>query len=361
VPKVLTARSRAWSRRQVSILVDVVVGVLSVAMIALMLAFPGHESAPFHLMFLVVAMAYGFRIWPVIPTVTATVVITFLGGWLMIAHASEGELARAELAEIPLMPAVLLVMVWHARRRMSAVEQVEQMTARQLAAVDREREFFRDASHAIRTPVTIARGHLELVAARELDVEMASDLDVALRQLERMSMLSNRLLAVARLDARTDLNKQPVYLGELVRELTDNWSVAFDRDWRIEIEPTGVIMLDPDWIAMAVDALIENALHFTADGAVVTVSCRASDTRCTVAVADTGPGIPAEDLPHVFDRFWHRMPPHGPMGSGLGLSMAKAAAIAHGGSLSVRNGSSGGAVFELVLPAARQSLRLTSR
>ena len=70
-----------------------------------------------------------------------------------------------------------------------------------------------------------------------------------------------------------------------------------------------------------------------------------------VQVADSGPGIEPEDLPLVFNRFWHRMPPHGPMGTGLGLSMARSAAIAHGGTLTVRNGPSGGALFELIVPA----------
>ncbi|WP_344240294.1 HAMP domain-containing sensor histidine kinase [Kribbella hippodromi] len=338
------------SRRRADLAIDLAVAVVVIAMIGLMVASPGHEAGPFHFMFLAVAIAYGYRIWPVGPTIAATVTITALSGWLMINQASEGQLPKAELAEIPLMPLVLLVMIWHARRRMTAVEQLKEMAGRQLAAVDREREFFRDASHAIRTPVTIARGHLELLATGSLDDDAKEDVSVAMMQLDRMSALSNRLLAVARLDSGGALSTQPTDLAELVRELGTNWSARSDRVWQVECRPTGEVSVDPEWIEMTLDALVENAVNFTPEGGVISLRCGRSAERCIVEVADSGPGIAAADLPQVFDRFWHRMPPHGPMGTGLGLSMARSVAVAHGGTLTARNGP-GGAVFALELPA----------
>ncbi|HWD81574.1 MAG TPA: HAMP domain-containing sensor histidine kinase [Kribbella sp.] len=336
---------------RIGLLIDIAVAAVVVGMLGLMIALPGLEAGPFHLMFLAVALAYGYRVWPVVPTVSATAAFTLLGGWLMATQAAQGRLPWAELAEIPLMPMVLLVMIWHVRRRGTAVEEMEQMAGRQLQAVQREREFVRDTSHAIRTPVTIARGHLELVAAGDLDEEVRSDLSVALLQLERMTALSNRLLAVARLDSGGALSEQPTNLSRLVEELAANWSAQPDRVWRVECEPTGWIAADPEWIELALDALVENALNFTAAGDEISLRCRRSADRCFVEVADSGPGIEPEDLPQVFDRFWHRMPPNGRMGTGLGLAMARSAAIAHGGGLSARNGPGGGAVFELELPA----------
>ncbi|MDX6259910.1 MAG: two-component system, OmpR family, sensor kinase [Kribbellaceae bacterium] len=330
--------------------VDVGLGVFMVAMMGLMIALPGHEAGPFHVMFLALAFAYGYRVWPVLPTLALIVAITVPSGWLMWTHASAGVLARAELAEIPLMPAVVGVMVWHAQRRATALRQVEQMATRQRTALDREREFFRDASHAIRTPVTIARGHLELAAASGVPQEVAEDLTVALNQLDRMSALSNRLLALARLDSGVALRRQPTDVAELVEEVGTNWSVGADRSWRLRNEETGLLTVDPEWIAQAVDALIENAVHFTADGDTINLGCQLLETTCVITVADAGPGIATEDLDHVFDRFWHRMPPNGPMGSGLGLSMARATATAHGGALIAHNHPLGGAVFELTLP-----------
>ncbi|WP_328993378.1 HAMP domain-containing histidine kinase [Kribbella sp. NBC_01245] len=306
-PEPLTAPAVSVLRPGAALAVDLGLAAFVVAMVGLMVALPGREAAPFHWLFVALSLAYG------------------------------------------------LVMVWHARRRATALRQVEELAARQLAGLDREREFFRDASHAIRTPVTIARGHLELATGSELPDGVRQDLIVALQQLERMSALSNRLLALARLDAGEALRCQPTDLAELVGRIGRNWSASADRDWRIRNEPTGVVSLDPEWIALAVDALVENAVHFTADGGTITVGCQALDTTCTITVTDSGPGIDAEDLSKVFDRFWHRMPPNGQMGSGLGLSMAHATAAAHGGALAARNHPLGGAVFELTLPRPAQA------
>jgi len=351
LPTISSAPNRWLRRLRLGTVVDVAIAVFVTGMMGLMVARPGHEAGPYHIMFLAIAIAYGYRIWPVVPTAAVTVVITLLSGWLMVTHASEGALPQPELAEIPLMPLVLLTMVWHARRRVAAVQQMEQMATRQLSSIEREREFFRDASHAIRTPVTIARGHLELATAQDLPGEVQSDLDVALRQLDRMSALSNRLLALAHLDSGDSLSVRPTDVAELVCAIGDNWATGVERVVTVRASPTGPVPVDPEWIEMVVDALMENAVHFTADGGAINLTCWRSGTTCTIIVADSGPGIPAGELPQVFDRFWHRMPPNGPMGTGLGLSMAKAATLAHGGTLTVRNGSTGGAVFTLTLRA----------
>ncbi|WP_026162480.1 sensor histidine kinase [Kribbella catacumbae] len=349
-PEALTADAVPVLRPRVALVIDIGLAVFVAAMIGWIVAFPEHMAAPFHLIFVALALAYGYRVWPVLPTLAVMVAITLPSGWLMWKHASDGYLPYAELTELWLMPAVVLVMVWHAQRRATALRQVEEMALRQLDALDREREFLRDASHAIRTPATIARGHLELAAASDLPDGVRQDLTVALQQLERMSALSNRLLAVARLDSGEALRRQPTDLAELVGRLGCNWSASADRNWRIRNEPTGSVSLDPEWIAVAVDALIENAVHFTADGGTISVGCQALDTSYLITVSDSGPGIEAEDLANVFDRFWHRMPPNGRMGSGLGLSMARATAAAHGGTLTARNHPLGGAVLELSLP-----------
>jgi signal transduction histidine kinase len=349
-PEALTAHAVPVLRPRVALVIDIGLAVFVVAMIGVMVALPAHVAAPFHLIFVALALAYGYRVWPVLPTVAVMVAITLPAGWLMWTHASDGFLPHAELTELLLMPAVVLVMVWHAQRRATALRQVEEMASRQLAGLEREREFFRDASHAIRTPVTIARGHLELAAGSELPDSVRHDLTIALQQLDRMTALSSRLLALARLDSGEPLRYQPTDLAELIERLGSNWSAGADRNWRIRTEPTGIVWIDPEWIALAVDALIENAVHFTADGGTITVGCQARDTTATITVADSGPGIEADDLEHIFDRFWHRMPPNGQMGSGLGLSMVRATAAAHGGTLAARNHPRGGAVLELTLP-----------
>jgi signal transduction histidine kinase len=341
----------ARTRARTGPAVDVALAIFTVAMTALMMARPGHEAAPFHFLFAALALAYGYRLWPVKPALLVILAISLPSGWLMVDHASEGVLPPAELAEIPVMPLVLLAMVWHAQRRARALRQAKEMASRQLTGMQREREFFRDASHAIRTPVTIARGHLELAAAMSLPDEVQDALAVALRQLDRMSALSDRLLALSHLDAGDAVRPRPTDLAALVTNLGQDWSASADRRWIVDCEPTGLVMVDPEWIGLALDALLENAVHFTADHDEIRMSCRMTATTCTITVADSGPGIEPADLQHVFDRFWHRVPPSGPKGSGLGLSMARSAAGAHGGSLTAANDR--GAVFEFTLPVRR--------
>lgn len=331
-------------------LTDVLLAVFVVAMLAAMQLSAGEETAPYHFLFLALTLVYGFRVWPVPHTLVITALVTITTGWIMFSRYLSGDIHQAELTEIPLMPLLFLAMVWHARRRVAALQEVELMADQRRAVVDREREFFRDASHAIRTPVTIARGHLELLQPAITDPVALEDLSIALRQLDRMSALSNRLLALARLDAGAAIRRRPIDLAVFIETVGQNWASSADREWVIDCPPVGLVPADPEWLELALDALIENAVHFTGPGDQVRLSCRTESNRYVVAVSDSGPGIDEDDLPHVFERFWHRRPPHAPMGSGLGLPMAQAAAQAHGGKIGVGREQGGGALFELTLP-----------
>jgi signal transduction histidine kinase len=263
----------------------------------------------------------------------------------------------AELSEIPLMPALLVAMVWHARRREAAHRELKRMSEVQQTMLARERTFFRDTSHAIRTPVTIARGHVELAVTAARATRQRNDLEVTLRQLDRMSVLSNRLLALAQLDAGEVLPAQRLDLARFVEEIAENWSAEPGRTWVVDSGTGAAVQADPVWLALAVDALIENAVHFTGEGGRIEIRTAASPSTCSIVVADDGLGIDPADLDHVFDRFWHRRPPNGPMGSGLGLAMARATARAWGGDIRAGNRSTGGARLELVLPRSAPSAR----
>ena len=331
-------------------LTDGLLACFMLAMLALMVLIPGEETIPYHFLFLALTIVYGFRVWPMLSTLVVTIAVTGTTGWVLTTHALDGIIDRAELAEVPLMPMLFLAMVWHAQRRVAAQRQVELMADQRRASLEREREFFRDASHAIRTPVTIARGHLELAVGTALAEQVREDIEVALHQLDRMSSLSNRLLALARLDAGGVVHPAPLDIAELLEDVGRNWSSGVDREWVVDCRPTGVIRADPEWLELALDALIENAVHFTGPGDAIRLACATEGDRCTITVADSGPGIDSLDLPHIFERFWHRRPPAGPMGSGLGLPMAQAAAQAHGGTLTALNDPAGGAVLEITLP-----------
>lgn len=330
-------------------LTDILLGVFILGMLVAMVLSKGHD-APYQVLFLALTLVYGFRVWALGPTLAVALLITLSTGWIMVRQQLLGYMHEAELAEVPLMPLMFLVMAWHARRRVAAVREVERLADQRQAVVDREREFFRDASHAIRTPVTIARGHLELLESAVEGPLAREDLEIAMRQLDRMSALSNRLLALARLDAGAAVRCVPLDVANLVDEVGRNWTNSADRDWVVDCAPTGLVQADPEWLELALDAVIENAVHFTGPGDRIRLSCRSDDNLYIIAVADAGPGIATEDLPHVFERFWHRRPAEGPMGSGLGLPMAKAAAHAHHGHITASRSDNGGALFQLVLP-----------
>src|SRR5690242_15126614 len=195
---------RFESRRLAPQWYRVVDGLLAgfvLAMLALMNMMIEREVIPYHLLFLGLTLVYGFRVWPLRPTLVVTFLVTASTGWILVAHQLQDGSSRAEWAEIPLMPMLFLAMVWHARRRKSAQEQLELMSEERLAVFERERDFFRDASHAMRTPVTIAIGHLELLEPVVDTPESAEDYAIVLRQMDRLSALSTRLLALAKLDS----------------------------------------------------------------------------------------------------------------------------------------------------------------
>jgi signal transduction histidine kinase len=350
------ARSRALTRllrdrsRTVGRAVDVGLATFVVAALVVMADNSDWATIPYHLIFLSTALVYGYRVWPVSVAAIVILGITMVTGGLMLVSYSRGVIDTPELSEIPLMPALLLAMVWHARRRAAANRAVLEMAETQRAMIERERSFFRDTSHAIRTPVTIARGHLELLVETSAERAVHEDVHVALRQLDRMSVLSNRLLALAQLDAGQTPPAQSLDLADFVHEVADNWSIQTHRRWRVECRESATVSADPVWLALAIDALVENAVHFTEDDGVIQVLGIVRPDACSIVVVDDGLGIAPEDRDHVFDRFWHRMPPSGPMGSGLGLAMARATARAWGGDVTVHAGVGGGARFEFTLP-----------
>ena len=337
--------------------VDLLLALFVAGMLVAMVAMPGQETIPYHLMFLALTLVYGFRVWPMMPTALVIGAITVVTGAIFLAHYLDGRIDRPELSEVPLMPMLMLAMVWHARRRAEAQRQVEAMAEERQRSLQREREFLRDTSHAIRTPVTIARGHVELIQGTLTDPLAYDDSDVVLRQLDRMDALSTRLLALARLDSAGVLHRGAIDLGCFIEQIGANWAGTAEREWvvaRSDPFQTGQMQVsaDREWLELAVDALVENAVHFTSPGDRIELSCRCDARVGTITVADSGTGIAPEDLPHVFDRFWHRRPPGGMPGSGLGLAMAAAAAHAMGGSLAVHSTLGEGARFELSLPLA---------
>jgi two-component system, OmpR family, sensor kinase len=220
------------------------------------------------------------------------------------------------------------------------------------AALLRQREFVADASHELRTPLTSILANLELLEA-ELDGEQREIAGSALRSSRRMRRLVADLLLLARADAGRKSPHEPVDLSAVAREAAAEAAVvASDHALSLDL-PTAVTVegVRDDLHRMTLN-LLENAYLHTAAGTPVTLAVRAQDGCAVLEVADRGPGVPPALRERVFERFARGAGDASPAGgrSGLGLSIVRAVAEGHGGSVSLSDAQGGGARFEVRLP-----------
>ena len=216
------------------------------------------------------------------------------------------------------------------------------------------RRFVADASHELRTPLAAVRAYAELFSrgAAERPDDLARSMAGISRESERMSLLVEDLLLLARLDEGRPLERQPVRLDEVAREAVDAARVVEPvRPVELAAEPL-VVLGDRDRLRQSVDNLLANARAHTPAATPVRVTVTRSGGDAVIEVADSGAGLAADDLERVFERFYRsdasRSRSSG--GVGLGLSIVAAVAAAHGGSVDARSGPDGGAVFRIVLP-----------
>jgi signal transduction histidine kinase len=336
--------------------IEWVLAAFSLAMLAAMWRFIGQTTIPYHVLFLAIGLVYGFRVWPLGRTVVVMVFITLATGTVFL-RAYRAELIEIdELTEIVLMPMLLISMIWHARRRDEAMRRAQDVAAVNAELLQRQHEGLRDTSHAIRTPTTIARGFVEMAAAATDDPDVLEPLAVVARHLDRTGLLSERLLSLAALDAQGVSRVDMLRVSTIVERLGAEWSSHGDRVWQVEPGMNAWILGDESAIEGAIEALLENSLHHTGSGDTIRMTCRLDGADVVVEVADSGPGVAAQDAESVFQRFWHSPAPDGSVGSGLGLAMVQAVVKAHMGSAAVGRSSLGGALFTLRIP--RQGIPL---
>jgi signal transduction histidine kinase len=323
-------------------------GAFALANLAAMIAWPSWETIPFHFVWISLTIVYGFRVWspPVTFAVLATVIVGT--GASILSDAFAGIQLWGELFEVPLMSAMFLAMVWHARRRQAAMRQVEELAETRASLLERQERFLHDASHELRTPVTIARGHLELLRR---EVPNAPEVAVALDELGRIEHIVERLLLLANADRPDFVVLGDVEIESFLEDVFMRWSEVAPRTWRLEIDVAGVLRADADALRIALDALLENAVKHTEPHDAIALRAYAAGGEIVIEVADDGCGVPAEAQERIFDRFARadgsRTRAHG--GAGLGLSIADAIAKAHGGRCALLQ-SERGATFALRLP-----------
>jgi two-component system OmpR family sensor kinase len=219
-----------------------------------------------------------------------------------------------------------------------------------------QRRFTADASHELRGPLNVLRGEIEVALKRDRSpAEYREALERCREEVLQLAQLATDLLVLARSDAGLLLEQRvDVELQALARRVAERYrAFASQRKIRIEVSGSGAeIIGDPTVLERVVANLIDNAVKYSPDHAVVQVEVQEGDGDVQLIVRDRGPGVPAEQVPHLFTRFFRGDPARRRAeGSGLGLAIAKVGAEAHGGELDYV-GDSKGAVFRLTLPAA---------
>jgi signal transduction histidine kinase len=220
--------------------------------------------------------------------------------------------------------------------------------------LETQRRFVDDASHELRTPLTIMRGNLELVAR---DPSMAKDeRDAALRdaiaEAERMTQLVDDLLALARVDAGMAMPEQHVALAPLVRAVGDETHAAGEnRTVSVTIgSETAGVRGSENLLRRVLENLTDNAVKYTRPDGSISLSLVEEGDAAILTVADDGVGMSADEVAHVFDRFWRSDDSRERVGSGLGLAIARAVVEAHGGSIEVVSEPNAGTTFTVRLP-----------
>jgi two-component system OmpR family sensor kinase len=239
-------------------------------------------------------------------------------------------------------------------------ESFDRMLDRLEGAFQRQREFVSDASHELRTPLTVLRGQTELLKRVGNDPEERRRVvDMLLRELDQMNRLVEDMLALARAEAGELVRPQTLVLGEFMEDLERDLPLLGVRDFHVEPIPDGTLEADAERLTQLFRNLAQNAVDHTATGDRITVSGTVRGASIEFCVADTGPGIPADRLERIFDRF-HRVDEardrdHG--GSGLGLAIARAIVEAHGGRIWAESPPGTGARIYFRLPGFRPSRR----
>jgi signal transduction histidine kinase len=333
--------------------IDLAWVVLWILGLAGILIFERWEAIPFHLIWITFALLYSFRVRSTSSTMwvlTAMVVTTFAA---IGVDVMRGAQPADELTEVPLMAAMFWVMMWHGRRRQAANAERIKVSEENERLLATQRRFLQDASHQLRTPITIALGHSELLARNLADNQDQRDINVVVGELNRLKTLSERLLLIAASANPDFLRPETVELDQFVTDVLWRWRPTATRHWQLGQLAEATAFADPERLGLAIDALLENAVQHTRPDDLIrlAVTREAPAGLVSLVVQDSGTGIEAADLERIFERFATGSQAVR-RGTGLGLALVRAVAEGHGGQVRAQSTPGLGSRFELLLPVA---------
>ncbi len=310
---------------------------------------PGSETVPYHLACATFALCYGLEQWSRRATLVSLAVFTLATGSILATRAVQDVLEWQETSEIPLMLLLMLLMVWHVRRRNRAIDAVTVLADRERSEASARELLTQRTSHEMRSPLTIARGYLEIVMAR--DPEGIADLQIIDDELTRLSRVCERLVRSMRVQG--DFELATLDLDALLAQTVLRWGAVADRDWRGD-GGGATVTGSQERLVACLDTLVENALRYTSDGDVISVYARTEDSdHVVIGVADSGRGFSPEmlraaavqgvesGLDGVRDDLSQ---------TGLGLSLVRDVTARRGGWVRLGVSADGGADVALVVP-----------
>ncbi len=224
-----------------------------------------------------------------------------------------------------------------------------EMMDRLEAAFATQREFVNDAGHELRTPITIVRGHLELMG--DDPQEQQETLALVIGELDRMSRLVDDMILLAKAERTDFLQVATVNVAEFTQELFVKAQALAERDWQLDSVAKGRIVVDRQRITEAVMNLAQNATQHTGKSDTISIGSAIAKGKVRFWVRDTGEGIPLVDQKRIFERFARTSNSRRRSeGAGLGLSIVRAIAESHGGQVLLRSQLGTGSMFTIVLP-----------
>ncbi|TAM62097.1 HAMP domain-containing histidine kinase [bacterium] len=300
-------------------------------------------------------------IWRVGIVFAAGVVAAFVAAWFL-AQALLTPLERMTRAAEAIDPASLERRLgWSGRHdevgRLAGA--FDAMLDRLALAFERERRFVADASHEMKTPLAAISGNAQLLQrwGDEAPADVRKDsLHAIVRRAREMDRMLREMLALSRAESEA-VALRPIDFNAVVRAAVAGWEEqARDHGLTLTVklpQPPLEAEGEADLLGVALSNLLGNAVKFTPEGGTITVALTRNAGRAVFEVADTGSGIAAEDLPHIFERFYRGRDERRVPGSGVGLAIVQSVAKAHHGGVSVESAPGKGSRFRLEIPVQR--------